>query len=52
MISDEESASNANLIECPFLSSCLLPKIDFLCKIPNCKNCPDYISKLKKVNEK
>ena len=49
MISDEELTINTSLTECPFLSTCPLPKIHFLCKIPDCKNCPDYIFKLKKV---
>ena len=49
MISDEELTINTSLTECPFLSTCPLPKIHFLCKIPDCKNCPDYITKLKKV---
>lgn len=40
---------DAELIECPFLSICGLPKIQFLCKIPNCRNCPDYTSKLEKI---
>lgn len=49
MISDVESTINLNLIECPFLTSCILPKIHFLCKIPECKNCPDYTYKLDKI---
>ena len=47
MVSDGELT--INLIECPFLTSCRLPKIHFLCKIPECKNCPDYTSKLDKI---
>jgi len=35
------------LIACPFIKRCKLPKIDFLCRIPECKTCPDYISKVK-----
>ncbi|MBY8985831.1 MAG: hypothetical protein KGD65_12225 [Candidatus Lokiarchaeota archaeon] len=38
-----------NLLECPFLPSCNLPKIQFLCKNLQCKNCPDYIIKLEKI---
>ncbi|MCK4287130.1 MAG: hypothetical protein KAX18_13055 [Candidatus Lokiarchaeota archaeon] len=37
------------LLECPFFPSCNLPKIQFLCKIPECRNCPDYIVKLEKI---
>ncbi|MFX1420673.1 MAG: hypothetical protein ACFE9N_17380 [Promethearchaeota archaeon] len=40
-----------NLIECPLFPLCTLPKIQFLCKIPNCKNCPDYISKSEKIRK-
>ena len=47
--SDLELALDLNLVECPFLSSCILPKIPFLCKIPECKNCPDYVYKLGKM---
>ncbi len=38
-----------SLFECPFFTLCPLPKIQFLCKIPECKNCPDYTFKLKKI---
>lgn len=38
-----------NLLECPFHSACSLPKINFLCKIPECKNCSEYITKLDKI---
>ncbi|MFX1389245.1 MAG: hypothetical protein ACFE9Z_04185 [Promethearchaeota archaeon] len=51
MISETKLLFNLDLTECPFLSNCLLPKIWFLCKIPNCRNCPDYASKLKKVTQ-
>ncbi|MFW9819563.1 MAG: hypothetical protein ACFFE5_08130 [Candidatus Thorarchaeota archaeon] len=49
MISEIELKINLNLNECPFFVSCALPKIQFLCKIPECKNCPDYVSKLQKM---
>jgi hypothetical protein len=38
-----------NLLECPFYSACNLPKITFLCKIPECKNCTEYFTKLEKI---
>ena len=47
--SDVELALDLNLDECPFFSLCILPKIHFLCKIPDCKNCPNYIYKLGKM---
>ncbi|MFW9999432.1 MAG: hypothetical protein ACFE9Q_02885 [Candidatus Hodarchaeota archaeon] len=49
MISDSNLVFDLHIIECPFFPSCELPKIQFLCKIPNCRNCPDYISKLEKI---
>jgi hypothetical protein len=36
-------------LDCPFFPLCTLPKIKFLCKIPECKNCPDYNFKLDKL---
>ena len=49
MSSDVKLTLDLNLDECPFISPCKLPKIHFLCKIPDCKNCPDYIYKLGKI---
>ncbi|UCC20772.1 MAG: hypothetical protein JSV62_05685 [Promethearchaeota archaeon] len=49
MMSKIELKIDFQIVECPFIESCMLPKIRFLCKIPNCKNCPDYISKLVKI---
>ena len=37
------------LLTCPFMDKCKLPKLQFLCKIPDCKNCTDYIDKAKKL---
>lgn len=51
MSSDVDLAIELNLLECPFLTSCALPKIQFLCKIPECKNCPDYIYKVEKIHK-
>ncbi|MFX1503736.1 MAG: hypothetical protein ACFFDH_22435 [Promethearchaeota archaeon] len=51
MSSDAKLAFKLNLVECPFFPSCYLPKIQFLCRIPDCKNCPDYISKLEKIRK-
>jgi hypothetical protein len=49
MISNLELRIDLNLDECPFFLSCALPKIQFLCKIPECKNCPEYLSKVQKI---
>lgn len=48
MISDIITKSKLLLLNCPFYEKCILPKIQLLCKIPECKNCPDYQTKLKK----
>ncbi|KKK46134.1 MAG: hypothetical protein Lokiarch_04020 [Candidatus Lokiarchaeum sp. GC14_75] len=48
MISDTDLTIVLNLYECPFYSTCNLPKIQF-CKVPECKNCPDYCSKWEKI---
>ncbi|MFX0036143.1 MAG: hypothetical protein ACFE9I_10950 [Candidatus Hermodarchaeota archaeon] len=37
---------------CPFKNACNLPKIQFLYKIPECKNCTDYAERLRKLKEK
>ena len=37
------------LLTCPFMDKCKLPKLQFLCKIPDCRNCTDYIYKVKKL---
>ncbi|MFX1575057.1 MAG: hypothetical protein ACFFB0_20155 [Promethearchaeota archaeon] len=38
-----------DLLACPFINRCKLPKIDFLCRIPECKTCPDYFSNVNKL---
>ncbi len=50
MSGDIDLAIGLNLLECPFFTSCTLPKIEFLCKIPECKNCPDYICKVERIH--
>ena len=40
------------LLTCPFIDTCELPKLQFLCKIPECKNCTDYIEKAKKLKHR
>ena len=49
MISGADLSIVLNLLECPFYPTCSLPKLQFLCKIPECKNCPEYIIKLEKL---
>lgn len=40
-----------NLMVCPFVDLCELPKHYFLCKIPDCKVlCSEYLTKVKKLN--
>ena len=40
------------LLACPFMEKCELPKLGFLCKIPDCKNCTEYIDWLKKLKSR
>ena len=40
------------LFGCPFMSKCKLPKHQILCKIPECKTCPDYDSYVKKLKSR
>ncbi len=51
MISEADFGLKNILSSCPFFHSCPLPKIRFLCKIPDCRNCTDYISNLEKFNK-
>ena len=44
--------SQLKLVICPFKNTCLLPKKDFLCKLPECKNCTNYIDKVKKLKSR
>ena len=39
------------LLTCPFMEKCELPKLQFLCKIPDCKNCTEYNDWLKKQHK-
>jgi len=48
-MSDTKLSIGLNLFECPFYSACSLPKISFLCKIPECKNCSEYNTKLERI---
>jgi len=49
MSSDVDLTIVLNLLECPFYSACSLPKINFLCIIPECKTCTEYFTKLEKI---
>jgi len=40
------------LLTCPFIEKCELPKLRFLCKIPECKNCIEYSDWLKKLKSR
>ena len=37
------------VFECPFVPSCVLPKNQAICKIPECKICSEYSIRLKKL---
>lgn len=49
MSSGADLSITLNLHECPFYTTCSLPKIGFLCKNPECKECTEYRSKLDKI---
>ncbi|MFX1532023.1 MAG: hypothetical protein ACFFBC_12975 [Promethearchaeota archaeon] len=49
MSSDADLTTTLDLFECPFYSACPLPKIRFLCRIPECKTCSEYFAKLEKI---
>ncbi|MBY8984054.1 MAG: hypothetical protein KGD65_03215 [Candidatus Lokiarchaeota archaeon] len=39
-----------DLIECPVISLCRLPKHAFLCKTPDCRElCSEYLTKVKNL---
>lgn len=40
------------LFTCSFDNACNLPKKQFLCKIPECKNCTDYTERLRTFKKK
>ena len=40
------------LIKCPLVNLCTLPKHSFLCKVPDCRVlCSEYLTKAKKFKE-
>lgn len=49
MSSKEDLDVRFSFLTCPFFQTCSLPKIPFLCKVPQCKNCPDYSLKLNQI---
>ena len=41
-----------DLVACPVIDICELPKHNFLCKVPDCKvSCSEYLSKVKKFEQ-
>ena len=41
-----------DIIACPVADLCILPKHNFLCKVPDCKTlCSEYLTKVKKLKE-
>lgn len=49
MISELNYNLERNILSCPFLHNCNLPKIENLCVFPEFKICPDYQQKLYKL---
>ena len=52
MGSEALSIPEYDLLTCPFIERCKLPKIKFLCKTLECKTCPDYISNVKELKSR
>lgn len=39
-----------DLLACPFVNICQLPKHHFLCKVPDCRvSCSEYLVKVRKL---
>ncbi len=51
MTSEVKFVPEADLLACPFIHLCILPKNEF-CKIHKCKICSEYTSIGKKLNPK
>ncbi|MBD3197801.1 MAG: hypothetical protein GF317_22305 [Candidatus Lokiarchaeota archaeon] len=42
--------TNASQLDfCPFTDTCQLPQVGTICTFPNCKVCPEYQEKVRKV---
>ncbi|MHA2180625.1 MAG: hypothetical protein ACXAAH_04285 [Promethearchaeota archaeon] len=47
---DFMSLLDIDLLVCPFVELCALPKHHFLCKSPDCKElCSEYLTKVKNL---
>lgn len=40
------------VFSCPFSYCCVLEKKEFLCKLPECKECTEYIELFKKAKQR
>ena len=40
------------LLACPFAEVCHLPKHPFTCRTPECKECPDYKTRVRKLTSR
>jgi len=40
------------LLACPFDEVCHLPKHPFTCRTPECKECPDYKTRVRKLTSR
>lgn len=49
MTSEIDNIIRLMVFSCPFSYRCVLEKKDFLCKLPECKECPDYKEFFKKL---
>ncbi|MFW9782574.1 MAG: hypothetical protein ACFFFB_09865 [Candidatus Heimdallarchaeota archaeon] len=49
---ESEMIPDLGLLACPFVDICVLPKYKFICKIPECKICSDYIYRAKTLKSR
>ena len=52
MMSRTKNKIGFAIFECPFVHSCVLPKNQGICRIPECKICSEYIIRLKKLKSR
>lgn len=52
MTSEIDKILQSMVFRCPFSYCCMLEKKDFLCKLPECKECTEYNEIFKKAKQK
>ena len=52
MSSEATFIPEIDLLSCPFIDIYTLPKHQIICKIPECKICPDYVTKVRELKSR